>query len=149
MDGEFFRTPFWCGVVTEFMDRVALAWDDFQRGGAGQHLDHHAGVMRAISLLTQGNPPDHQRRPARTGAPGFGRWMVVSGWRFMSCINRSTSDVSGGGCHSTPAVPRPVRLNPVAAIGTGSVHGSVKTISNQCVDVLAIGEPMLSVQEVC
>jgi alpha-ribazole phosphatase len=65
--------------VTEFMDRVALAWDDFQRGGRDSIWITHAGVMRAISLLTQGTRQITNAAQWPAQAPGFGQWMVVNG----------------------------------------------------------------------
>ncbi|WP_210546001.1 histidine phosphatase family protein [Rhodoferax sp. PAMC 29310] len=63
--------------VTDFMNRVALAWDEIQ----GQSQDGvwitHAGVIRAVSLLAQGTRQiaDAAQWPAQ--APGFGQWTVV------------------------------------------------------------------------
>lgn len=64
--------------VSEFMGRVALAWDAFQSQGQDSVWITHAGVIRAVSLLAQGirHINDATQWPAQ--APSFGQWTVVT-----------------------------------------------------------------------
>jgi alpha-ribazole phosphatase len=63
--------------VTDFMNRVALAWDEIQGQAQDSIWITHAGVIRAVSLLAKGvrQITDAAQWPAQ--APGFGQWTVV------------------------------------------------------------------------
>ena len=63
--------------VDEFMARVALAWDAFQRHRQDTVWITHAGVIRAVSLLAQGVRHINNATQWPTHAPGFGEWVVV------------------------------------------------------------------------
>ena len=63
--------------VSEFMGRVALAWDEFQRHGQDAVWITHAGVIRAVSLLAQGIRHVNAAAQWPVQAPGFGQWRVV------------------------------------------------------------------------
>ena len=64
--------------VSEFMGRVALAWDEFQNQGQDTVWITHAGVIRAVSLLTQGVRHIDTAAQWPAQAPGFGQWVVVN-----------------------------------------------------------------------
>ena len=68
--------------VSEFMGRVALAWDEFQNQGQDTVWITHAGVIRAVSLLTQGVRHIDTAAQWPAQAPGFGQWVVVNGDGF-------------------------------------------------------------------
>lgn len=68
--------------LAEFMAQVAQAWGDAQaRSAAGvpQVWVTHAGVIRAVSLLTQGVFEVHDAALWPSDAPGFGQCRVVNG----------------------------------------------------------------------
>lgn len=65
--------------VSEFMGRVALAWDEFQRHGQDAVWITHAGVIRAVSLLSQGIRQIDTAAQWPAQAPGFGEWVVATG----------------------------------------------------------------------
>jgi alpha-ribazole phosphatase len=67
--------------VTEFMDRVALAWAEFQNQRQDKVWITHAGVIRAVSLLAQGVRQINEAAQWPAQAPGFGQWTVVTGLR--------------------------------------------------------------------
>ena len=64
--------------VSEFMGRVALAWDEFQNHGQDAVWITHAGVIRAVSLLSQGIRQIDTAAQWPAQAPGFGEWVVVA-----------------------------------------------------------------------
>ena len=64
--------------VSEFMGRVAGAWDEFQRHGQDAVWITHAGVIRAVSLLSQGIRQIDTAAQWPAQAPGFGEWVVVA-----------------------------------------------------------------------
>lgn len=63
--------------VSEFMQRVAAAWDEAQRRGVDVVWITHAGVIRAVTLLRQG-----VRQPERAA-----QWprevLAFGGWREL------------------------------------------------------------------
>lgn len=60
--------------VSEFMRRVACAWDETQRQGLDAVWITHAGVIRAASLLAQGVRQVAQAAQWPSDAPAFGGW---------------------------------------------------------------------------
>ena len=60
--------------VSEFMQRVSGVWRDFQQAGQDGVWLTHAGVIRAASLLAQGDQTiTHAAQWPKT-APAFGQW---------------------------------------------------------------------------
>lgn len=64
--------------VSEFMGRVALAWDEFHNQGQDTVWIAHAGVIRAASLLAQGIRQVETAAQWPSQALGFGQWTVVN-----------------------------------------------------------------------
>lgn len=64
--------------VGEFMGRVALAWDEFQSQEQDTVWITHAGVIRAVSLLTHGIRQVETAAQWPAQAPSFGQWVVVT-----------------------------------------------------------------------
>lgn len=60
--------------VSEFMQRVAGAWDETQRQGDDVVWITHAGVIRAATLLRQGVRQLEQAAQWPPEAPAFGGW---------------------------------------------------------------------------
>jgi alpha-ribazole phosphatase len=63
--------------VQSFMHRVAAAWDE-ARGPSGAVWITHAGVIRAATLLQQGQRQIDQAAHWPAVAPGFGSWIQLS-----------------------------------------------------------------------
>ena len=77
---DFAHHPFGGGEsVEQFMQRIAAAWDDYQ-----QHSQHaagldtvwisHAGVARAVQLLSHGHRQVLQAKNWPQEGPAFGEW---------------------------------------------------------------------------
>lgn len=60
--------------VRDFMQRVALAWDETQLVGRDAVWITHAGVIRAATLLARGVREVDQALQWPRDAPAFGRW---------------------------------------------------------------------------
>ena len=60
--------------VSEFMQRVAGAWDQTRREGLDAVWITHAGVIRAATLLAQGVRQVEQAAQWPREAPAFGQW---------------------------------------------------------------------------
>jgi alpha-ribazole phosphatase len=63
--------------VEAFMQRVASVWDD-TRGSSGAVWITHAGVIRAATLLHQGQRQIRQAAHWPATAPGFGSWIQLT-----------------------------------------------------------------------
>lgn len=63
--------------VSEFMQRVASAWDEAQRLGVETVWVTHGGVIRAATLLARGVRQVAQADQWPREAPGFGGWCCV------------------------------------------------------------------------
>jgi len=63
--------------VSEFMQRVAAAWDETQQQGRDAVWITHAGVIRAATLLAQGVRQVAQATQWPRQAPAFGRWSEI------------------------------------------------------------------------
>ncbi len=71
--------------VNALMARVAAAWDAWRGSGQDAVWITHAGVVRAVSLLVQG-----QRTVERSSSGPASRCRLGSGWRWRS--EQPTSD---------------------------------------------------------
>lgn len=63
--------------VSEFMRRVAQAWDEVHAVGLDALWITHAGVIRSASLLAQGVRQIEHANQWPSDSPDFGRWRVL------------------------------------------------------------------------
>jgi len=64
--------------VSEFMQRVAAAWDETQRRGVDVVWITHAGVIRAVTLLRQGVRRPEQAAQWPREVLAFGAWCELT-----------------------------------------------------------------------
>lgn len=73
--------PTWpCGggeSVARFMSRVAAAWDDTCKEAGAAVWITHAGVIRAVRLIAEGQREVTRADQWPAAAPAFGGWCVV------------------------------------------------------------------------
>lgn len=87
LDGWATNFKHWrCGgaeCVDDVMRRVAAVWDETQASGQACAWLTHAGVIRAASLIAQGQRQLERADQWPVAAPAFGQWLVLE--EAVSC----------------------------------------------------------------